>query len=209
MRFKLMAGKHIGTDGKVYRPGAVVESDEDLTKKWQNKFERALPQESGVRRSKNAGNPTEMVPEEEVDDRKFQETENSDKDTTDRSFVGAKDKVKKAEDDLAAAQERLKEAKARAASAKKAASEAEEEASAEAEAPEGDSNQESPAPVTSSLGDEDVTDDFPEARKNGLLVFKKGRDHFVTETEDPNKAINEEGPLKHGAVRTFIKNYLK
>lgn len=211
MKFKLLAGKHVGDKGKIFGPGAVIESDEDLVQKWPNKFERALPaQGEPVKRSKNRGNPEEMVPEGEEDDEKFQETENSDKDTTDRSFVGPKDKLKKAEDDLKAAEERVEAMRKEAAALKKAQKEADEEDDDEEDTDEesdGESDEEAKSPK-SKLGDDDVTEDFEDAGKNDLLVFKKGREFFVAEKEDPNKALNKK-PLQHGKVKGFIAKYLK
>lgn len=57
--------------------------------------------------------------------------------------------------------------------------------------------------VDSKLG-EDVTDDFPNALKKNLLVFKKGREYFVAAADDPNDQLNP-NPLKKDKVEAFVK----
>lgn len=56
--------------------------------------------------------------------------------------------------------------------------------------------------VLSPLGT-DVTKDFPAAGTADLLVFVQDDMYFVTEKEDPTKALNE-SPLEKKQVRKFI-----
>lgn len=62
--------------------------------------------------------------------------------------------------------------------------------------------------VSSTLG-EDVTSEFKAAIDAGMLVFKHEDMYFVTETDDPNKALNEK-PLEDAKhVNKFIHKALK
>lgn len=54
----------------------------------------------------------------------------------------------------------------------------------------------------SSLGD-NVTDEFPSAVAGGLLVFRKGASYFVTEADEPEKALNDT-KLTQKKVAEFI-----
>ena len=52
---------------------------------------------------------------------------------------------------------------------------------------------------------QDVTVDYPIAKDNELLVFKKGRVFFVTDIGAPQKPLNDT-PLKRTEVLGFINN---
>jgi hypothetical protein len=41
MHFRLVGNSHHARDGKTYERGDIIESDDDLIKKFPNKFERA------------------------------------------------------------------------------------------------------------------------------------------------------------------------
>ncbi len=186
MKFKLIAGKHVDENGKVYRVGSVVESDEDLTVKWANKFERVHAAEAGVKskRRKNA-NTDEMVPEGEQDDNMLQETENADEDTTDKSFVGATDKRKAAKENAKMSGANFGEAE-----------------------DEGEEDEESDEEESKSELGEDVSEDYPEAGENDLLVLKKGRNFYIAEKDNPNEAVHKKA-LKSTDVKSAIKKYVK
>lgn len=155
-KYKVIAGTH--HDGeKEYGPGEIVESDEDLTKKWVNKFARYYEEEEKPKKARKAAKAAAAEEEDEGPDVEAHE------ETTPKEVL-----MKETEN----ADKKPRES------------------------------------VPSKLGDEDVTEDFEHAEKNDLLVFKKGRDFFVAENDDPDTAINEE-PLKHAGVNKFIKEYLK
>jgi len=56
----------------------------------------------------------------------------------------------------------------------------------------------------------DVTEKFPRAEEEDLLVFyKKGKGYFVTEVEDPYTRLNKKKIGKKTSVTPFIEKYLK
>lgn len=56
MKFKLRTGKYVHSDGTVHQPGAVVETDEDLVKKFGHQKFTLVD-----------SNPVEQVPEPDTD----------------------------------------------------------------------------------------------------------------------------------------------
>jgi hypothetical protein len=62
-----------------------------------------------------------------------------------------------------------------------------------------------PPPVAepAALGT-DVTTEYPAAVERDLLVFKRGKAHFVTKAEDPAVALNDEPLGTKKAVEGFI-----
>lgn len=61
--------------------------------------------------------------------------------------------------------------------------------------------------TSASLGT-NVTKKFPRAEEEDFSVFSKGGEFFVTEADDPGKALNDQ-PLKKKDVQPFIEKYLK
>lgn len=93
-----------------------------------------------------------------------------------------------------------------AAPAPSPAAVADDDAGDEDDKTEADSDDAPPAKATSKLG-ENVTAEYPAAREAELLVLKSGKDYFVADTDQPDKALNKKAVKKDG-VDAFIKQYI-
>jgi hypothetical protein len=122
----------------------------------------------------------------------------------------AKVEIKKAEEAVAAAEQRAKDAEATLAAMKKvvASKEAKDDKPAEP-ADESDVAETDDADEKVSDFGEDVTEKFKNAKENDFTVFYGGpkKGHFVTETDNPGVALNKD-KLNKGDVEGFIKEYL-
>lgn len=93
---------------------------------------------------------------------------------------------------------------AKATAAAKAAAEANEMEESDEEIEEGDGEEKEEG----ELG-VNVTSQFPIAEEADLLVFKKGKEFFVTESDEPNKSINEAHLKSKPQVEKFLKSQVK
>lgn len=64
-----------------------------------------------------------------------------------------------------------------------------------------------PEEAVSKLGD-DVSDEYPKAKEADLLVLQRGKNFYVADKDDPDRALNEE-PLSKGKLGTYLSKQLK
>lgn len=57
MKFKVLAGKHRGADGRIYNAGSIVESETNLVKVFPNKFQLVDATKKEKARAEEEGRP--------------------------------------------------------------------------------------------------------------------------------------------------------
>lgn len=183
-RFKVLEGKHTELPPKktgdekidqarvlqtrVYKKGEIFESEKELDKIFQNKFQRIS---SGDSEALSMGHPNT---------REIADDPDSNYDIMDEQAQELKSH--KGLDPDAPRAKRLQ--------GRAAAMAAEDE-------------DEDDEPVESDLG-EDVTTDFPEAKKAEMKVFRDGKKFNISEASDPETAINKKPMTKTEATK-FLK----
>jgi hypothetical protein len=198
MYFRVKAGKHLHSDGKTYTAGQIIESDEDIRKKWANKFDKVHTDElpaakKALKRQKKAEDEARSIPEREDPGA---ELEGEGRPTTMDAMSDEEDDEEEDEKDLDEEEDDSEEAPAKKA-AKRAADEEDEE-----------EDDESPEKSLESELGEDVSEDYPDAGKASLLVLKKGRNFFIAKEDDPDTALNKKA-LKSTEIKSFIKDQRK
>jgi hypothetical protein len=186
----------------VFRKGAIIESEEELDKKWVNKFRRVSGEETNPVTPDRIKYVDQMIEDGlwDEEDRSVLEHMN------DYAFMSVQKQHQRAM--KAKGQRTLADTASGEGKKEKQRGETKPQAEEEEDEQQEEKPQDTPKKGDSLLGD-DVTDKFPKAKQAGLMVFKNpAGKHQVADAKEPNKPVTPQ-PIEAAKVNKFVEDYSK